>query len=114
MHEMGIAQGILDASVEAALEQGATGISAIHVSIGDLTAVAEFALQFAFEALQAGTMAEDAALVVTTVPARSKCRECGHEYGHDSFQMSCPECGSLCLDLLQGRELQIDSIETVE
>lgn len=111
MHEMGITSGILDSSFEAAEKAGATRITEIRVSVGELTEVVEFALQFAFEALTPGTMAEGATLVVTNVSARSKCNDCGIEYDHDRFQMLCPECGSFNVTLLQGRELQIDSIE---
>jgi len=112
VHEMGITQGILAASFEAAEEVGATRITEIRISVGELTEIVDFALQFAFEALTPGTMAEGATLVVTDVPARSRCLECGTEYAHDRFQMLCPECGSFNVQLLQGRELTIDSIQT--
>lgn len=112
MHEMGITQSILDASFEAARNAGASRITEITVSIGDLTEVVDFALQFAFEALTPGTMAEGATLVVNHVGARSHCNTCGVDFDHDRFQMACLECGSLDVKLLAGRELQIDSIET--
>jgi len=114
VHEMGITQGILAASFEAAEEAGATRITEIRVSVGELTEVMDFALQFAFESLTPGTMAEGAVLVVNHVPARSKCLECGNVFEHDRFDMLCPACGSFALESLSGRELQIDSIETDE
>jgi len=112
VHEMGITQGILAASFEAANEAGATRITSIRVSVGELTEVMDFALQFAFESLTPGTMADGAVLIVNYVPARSKCLECGNEFEHDRFEMICPACGSFVLENLSGRELQIDSIET--
>ena len=112
MHEMGITQGILAASFDAAEQAGATRITEIRISVGELTEVVDFALQFAFEALTPGTIAEGARLVVTNVPARSRCLECGTGYDHDRFQMVCPKCGSFGVELLQGRELMIDSIES--
>jgi hydrogenase nickel incorporation protein HypA/HybF len=112
MHEMGITEGILAASFEAAEKGGATRITQISVSVGELTEVVDFALQFAFEALTPGTMAEGATLVVKNISARSHCNECGIDYDHDRFQMICPQCGTLDVTLLQGRELTIDSIET--
>lgn len=114
MHEMGITQGILAASFDAAEEAGCSRITEIRVSVGEMTEVVDFALQFAFEALTPGTMAEGATLVITPVPARSKCRECGLEYDHDRFQMICPECNALNVELLQGRELLIEGIECDE
>lgn len=111
MHEMGICQGILDASFEAAEAAQATRIREIRISVGELTEVQEFALQFAFESLTPGTMAEGATLTVVEIPAKSRCNECGTEYEHDRFQMVCPQCSSFDVQLLQGRELQIDEID---
>jgi hydrogenase nickel incorporation protein HypA/HybF len=111
MHEMGITQSILAASFDAARDAGATRITEIRISVGDLSEVVDFALEFAFEALTPETMAEGATLVINKVPARSKCLQCGNEYEHDRFQMVCSECGSMAVTLLQGRELRIDSIE---
>lgn len=112
MHEMGVTQGILAASFEAAEAAGATRITEIRISVGELTEIVEFALQFAFDTLTIDTMAEGATLVVNNIGARSRCNTCGAEYDHDRFEMLCPECGSMDVVLLAGRELQIDSIET--
>jgi len=112
MHEMGITQGILAASFDAARGAGADRIAEIRISVGELTEIQEFALQFAFEALTPGTMAEGATLLVTHIPATSKCNECGLEYTHDRFEMLCPECGAFNVTSLTGREMRIDSIET--
>ena len=112
MHEMGITQGILSASFDAAREAGAECISEIRISIGELTEIQEFALQFAFAALTPDTMAEGATLVVNHIPATSKCNDCGLEYSHDRFEMLCPECHSFNVTPITGREMRIDSIET--
>jgi hydrogenase nickel incorporation protein HypA/HybF len=114
MHEMGITQGILSSAFEAAESAGAARITCIRISVGEMTEIVDFALQFAFEALTPGTMAEGATLVIEPVPAKSKCLECGLEYDHDRFQMICPDCNALNVELLQGRELLIVGIECDE
>jgi hydrogenase nickel incorporation protein HypA/HybF len=114
MHEMGITQSILAASFDAATNAGMTRITEIRISVGDLTETVDFALEFAFEALTPDTMAEGATLVITKIAAKSRCNECGLEYEHDRFQMLCPACGSMNVELLQGRELSIDSVEADE
>jgi len=111
VHEMGITQGILASSFEAAEGAGMDRITEIRISVGELTEVVDFALQFAFESLTPGTMAEGATLTITHVSARSHCNDCGTDYDHDRFQMVCSNCESLNVALLQGRELRIDSIE---
>jgi hydrogenase nickel incorporation protein HypA/HybF len=114
MHEMGITQGILAASFDAARDAGADRITEIRVSVGELTEIQDFALQFAFEALTPGTMAEGATLIVNHIPATAKCNDCGTEYTHDRFEMLCPQCGSFNVTPLTGREMRIDTIETGE
>lgn len=111
MHEMGIMQGILEASFDAAEKAGKTDIREIGVTIGEMSEIETYALEFAFEALTPGTMAEGAKLDIKTLPGKSRCKDCGHVYEHDQFVMLCPSCGSPVTELLQGRELQIDSIE---
>lgn len=111
---MGITQGILEASFEAAEGAGAARITQISVTIGELTDIVDDALKFAFDALTPGTMAEGAVLEITRLSVRSHCNDCGLDYAHDRFEMLCPECGSFDVALLQGRELQIDSIETLD
>jgi len=111
VHEMAICDGIVRASVETAEQAGASRINAIDVTIGELTEVIEDALHFAFEVARQGTLAEQASLNVTFLPARSRCHECSATFGHGRFDAQCPECGSYLVELVSGRELSIDAID---
>jgi hydrogenase nickel incorporation protein HypA/HybF len=115
MHEMGIAEGILSSSLEAAESAGARGITGVYVTIGELTEVSEDALQFAWEAICPGTRAEGSVLDITMVPATSRCADCAHEWVHDRYSGArCPSCGGWVVMLQQGREMKIDSIDIDE
>lgn len=111
MHELGIMTGVLQAVEESAKQAGSEKVLKISLSVGVMTEAIEDALRFAFEALSEGTMCESAELEITMIPPVSICAECGNEYEHDRFHMLCPECGSSFTQLIQGKELQIDSIE---
>lgn len=111
MHELGIMSGVMDSVQQAANDEGADRVLKISLSVGVMTEAIEDALRFAFEALAEGTMCEDAQLEITMIEPKSICLECGAEYTHDRFHMLCPECGSAFTELLQGKELRIDSIE---
>lgn len=111
MHEMGITQSILDTAIEAAEDRGATRITKISVQVGVLTEIVEYALQFAFEALTPGTLAEGAELTVEMISPRSRCGQCGTEFDHGRFDSQCPECGNPFNEPLSGRELLISSID---
>ena len=111
MLELGIMTGVLQAVEESAKQAGSEKVLKISLSVGVMTEAIEDALRFAFEALSEGTMCESAELEITMIPPVSICAECGNEYEHDRFHMLCPECGSSFTQLIQGKELQIDSIE---
>ncbi len=108
---MGICDGIVTASLEAAEKADAKKINSIDVTIGVLTEIQEDALQFAYSVLTKDTIAADSTLNVTMLAARSVCGECSAEFGHGRFDAKCPECGSYVCTLVQGRELQIDSMD---
>ncbi|GAB4281281.1 MAG: hypothetical protein Kow0056_16580 [Coriobacteriia bacterium] len=111
MHELGITRDILHHALKAAEEAGADRIRDVSISVGELTEVVEFALQFNWDIITQDTIAEGATLTVRMVKPRSKCKQCGAEYEHDKFDFTCPECGNFIVETLAGRELQIDSID---
>ena len=108
---MGIISGVLDAVNASAAGAGATRVLVVNLRIGTMTEAIAEALEFAFEALSEGTLCEGAELVIDWVNPRSICLECTAEFDHDRFHRVCPECGSYETVLLEGRELEIASIE---
>lgn len=114
MHELGIMTGVMESSVASAKAAGASKVIKISLSVGEMTEAIEDALVFAFEVLieqQEYSLCAGAQLEITMVRPRSSCLECGAEYEHDRFHMTCPDCGGFATKLIAGRELQIDSIE---
>ncbi len=111
MHELGIMTGVMESVEQAAKEAHADKVLKISLSVGVMTEAIEDALRFAFEALAEGTMCEEAQLEINMVQPVSVCLECGKEYEHDRFHMVCPGCGSAFTQLIQGKELRIESIE---
>ena len=76
-----------------------------------MTEAVEDALRFAFEALSEGTMCEGAEFRINMIQPVSTCLECGNEYTHDRYHVTCPKCGSGFTQLIAGKEMRIDSIE---
>jgi hydrogenase nickel incorporation protein HypA/HybF len=108
---MGITQGILAAAIEAAEKEHAAKINEIRISVGDLTEIQDFALQFAFETLRQDTIAAEAELVVNHVPPKSHCLQCDVDFEHDKWDLLCPTCHGFGCEIIEGRELRIDSID---
>ena len=112
MHELGIMTGVMESVGTAAREAGAERVLKVSLQVGVMTEAIEDALQFAFEALaENDSYFEGATLEIEMIQPKSICTQCCHEFTHDRFHMLCPECGSPFLQLLEGKELQISSIE---
>ena len=111
MHELGIMTGVVESVEQAARDAGALRVTKVNLVVGVMTEAIADALQFAFDMLKEDTLLSPAELHIEMVEPRSQCMECGAEYTHDRFEMSCPECGSVFTKLIAGRELKIDSIE---
>lgn len=111
MHEMAIAEGILDIVVDYAARNQAQQVLRISLLLGEMAGVEEESLQFCFAALTKGTIAEQAELKVRRVPLMGHCSECGKEMHIEHYNFLCPECGSGHLEIISGRELQVEYLE---
>ncbi len=111
MHEMAIAQGILDIALEAAADNGAAAVVRIKLQVGEMTEVEPEALTFCFASLAAGTAAAAAELDVEVMPLIGRCRDCGREFRVERFRFLCPGCGSAGVEIVSGRELRVEHLE---
>ncbi len=111
MHEVSIMQSALNLAMDQARSANAKRICALHLRVGDLSGVVPEALDVAFEALTAGTIAEGAELVIEPVTPRFWCPTCQHEFEPADLSGQCPDCGGLTGELRAGRELELASLE---
>ena len=77
MHELSIAQSLLDAALAAAAEHGAGRIRLLRLRIGGLRQIVEDSLRQGFAILSAGSIAEDADLQIDWIPSVWRCAQCG-------------------------------------
>jgi hydrogenase nickel incorporation protein HypA/HybF len=111
MHELSIMESALKMALQQAREAQASRVHVIRLRIGEMSGVVPDALQFAFEALAPGTMAEGATLAIDHVPARFWCKTCSHEFVPLDHFPECPDCHGASLEMRAGRELEIASLE---
>jgi hydrogenase nickel incorporation protein HypA/HybF len=111
MHELAIAQALLDIAVNAARGRR---VAAVEVKVGHLRQVVPDALEFSFELVAHGTVVEGARLVLEQVAPAGRCRACGAEGDLLALPLSCGACGSWDVEVTQGEELLVDAIEIEE
>lgn len=115
MHELSIAMSILDIAEEESRQRGGIRISAVHLRLGLLSGVVKDALLFAYEIARHDTPLAAAQLVVEEVPGLIFCPACDARRPVGSPEwFCCPECGALASELVQGKELEVVSLEVAE
>jgi len=111
MHEMGIANSVLDA-IRAESRRFPSGhICKVAVRIGELAGVDPDAINFAFEALVRGSDLEPLVLEIEYCPRRHLCRGCGNSYTPPQDDWACPACGREDSQFLGGDELELAYME---
>jgi hydrogenase nickel incorporation protein HypA/HybF len=111
MHELAIMDSALGIALAQAQKAGAGSVRVIRLRIGALSGVVPDALQFAFEALVPGSIAEGARLEIEAVPARFWCAVCQREFESEDLFSKCPACHRSCGELRAGREMEMTSLE---
>ena len=111
MHEMSIAQSVLDIVLQESRNHKVNRVLSVAVKVGELSAVETESLRFCFDFLTKGTPAEGATLDIERVQVTCRCQECGSKFTVQELVFSCPSCQSSKVEMLSGRELSVESFE---
>lgn len=120
MHELSIANAILDRALSAAADHDAEVIEELTVEVGKATHVNPDQLRFCIETAIKDTIAAEATVTMETITPEARC-ECGwsgEPGGLDvavayAPEIRCPDCGDRT-ELECGRECRLASIEIPE
>lgn len=114
MHEMGIANSILDAVRKETARYPGSQPRKVGVKLGELTAVDPEALRFCFEVLAKETELEGLAIDIEICPRLHLCQNCSAEFPVRDYEFQCPHCGSLNSKCISGDELELAYLEIDE
>ena len=115
MHEMGIAQEIIEivrSSIPA--DRADRRVETVNLKIGRLSAVVADSLRFCFDIAVKGTRLDGARLAILEIPVVARCKACGHQWTIEGPAFTCERCRDGNIELLSGRELDIESIEIAD
>jgi hydrogenase nickel incorporation protein HypA/HybF len=110
MHETVVAQSLVEAISSEARKHDAKPVSA-KISCGELNAVNDEVLSFAFEAIAKGTVCEGMTLQVEHKPIQARCGRCGQDFALRLAETRCPHCGQEDFELLPDAPLVLEEIE---
>jgi len=108
MHELYLAESILNIVQEYKAKQNFSKVNSITLSFGRLSCIEPKSLQFAFEVQAKNTLAENATLDFQIMPAVIHCFSCEKDLEVETYSALCPQCGGEEVMLTGGtEELQI-------
>ena len=111
MHEISIAESIVQIAETKAREQKARLVQVIKLRLGKFTTIVPEALQFAFEICREGTLSHAARLDIERIPMIVRCAVCDSSTEPMcGVCLICSECG-FPLEIISGEELEIEYIE---
>ena len=111
MHELAITEGIINIINSEAEKQSFTSVQEITLSVGEFSGLVPQCILEFFPLAAAGTIAENAKIVINTIHGEFKCSDCGYEGAIDRSNACCPECGSLSIKMTKGREFYVENLK---
>jgi len=111
MHELSLAESVVQIVEETARRNGGTRVSSVTLEVGALAGVEIDALRFCFDAASRESVAAGAALVIERPEGRAWCMPCGESVRLAELGEPCPRCGSYQLQVTGGDELRVREIE---
>lgn len=111
MHELAVAQALVE-QVDAVIDQhNATAASLIRVRIGPLAGIVPALLGSAFPLAAAGRRMARATLELVAAPITVRCQTCSAETEAEMNRLICGICGDWHTQIISGDELLLESVE---
>lgn len=111
MHELPVTESLLRIAIEHAERAGGRRITDLYLVLGELSSIVDDSISFYWDVISEDTIAQGANLHFRRVAARFQCLSCGHQYPPTEDQLACPSCSSTQIQVLEGEEFYLDSIE---
>ena len=111
MHELPITESILEIALRHAQAANASHITNIYLVIGQLASVVDESVQFYWDIVARGTLAEGATLHFRRIPTTLNCSQCEHQYQPSGSDFACPLCDCTRFTVVSGQEFYVEAID---
>jgi len=111
MHELSVTENILAIALRHAEKAQARRVTDLYLVIGQMASIVDDSVQFYWDIISAGTMAEGARLHFQRVPTELQCLSCNQRYTPADDDFACPDCHSQQIRVVAGEEFYLDAIE---
>ena len=110
MHEMSLAEGVLQVIEQQARQQAFARVLSVRLEIGRLAGVEVEAMRFCFDAVTRDSVAQGATLIIDEPEGQAWCMPCGRSVPLPERGSACPHCGGWQLQPTGGTDLRITEL----
>lgn len=113
MHELSLMEGVMEIVKDSAAQNNIKRVKHLKLVVGKFSMALPESLRFAFEALTGvEELFQGAVLEIEEKEIICLCQQCQQtSHIEDGFHFVCSSCGSIRLEIVQGRELYLDYYE---
>ncbi len=111
MHELPVTQSILEIALRHAEKANAKRVTDLYLVMGELATLVDDSIQFYWDIIAEGSIAQGARLHFRRVPAELQCMACFTKYHPAEKELLCPNCGSVGAKIIAGEEFSLEAIE---
>lgn len=113
MHEMAITKSILNICLEEEKKYNFNKVKEINIKVGELTCLVPDCINYYFNIISKGTVAENASINVIKMPIVIKCGKCDYSGAINLSEYECPKCRSYDFKIIEGNEFYLESMEVL-
>ena len=111
MHELYATQAILEKAIRKANEANAKRITNLYLVVGEISTYTNDSVQFYWDDLSKGTLAEGAVLHFRPVQTEAQCMSCFTKYHPIEGEIVCPNCRGVGAKILAGEEFYMEALD---
>jgi hydrogenase nickel incorporation protein HypA/HybF len=115
MHELTLLFGVAEQVERVVKENDIDHVDAVVLEVGEATTVVPEFLRDGYSVISDDyDFLRGSQLIVNTVTAIGRCRECGREFPIVVNKGLCPDCGSFDKDIIEGTDFLIKEVRILE
>ena len=110
MHELGYTKYLFDQVLQEAEKNSANHVSHVHLVLGELSGYVSDSIQFYWDSISKGSIAEKAQITYTYKRVEWICTACNKQFISPTDSSRCPNCDSPKIGINSGDECFIKSM----
>jgi hydrogenase nickel incorporation protein HypA/HybF len=111
MHELSIAQNIIEIVKENVPEKDLCKVITIFLEVGDFSGIVSDSLLYCFDVIKSDTQLGNAKMEIKKIPFILFCNDCKSETTNNMGIRFCEKCSSNNTKIISGTDMQIIKVE---